>query len=188
MKSYFLLFTFSLFTLISCQSKISPRPVTVLGLKELSDLATTEYIVTKIIKTNDNKTWFKIGDRKILMSCKASIIAGIDFSLINQNDVVTNNNSIKMYLPHAKLISINIKPEDIKTEYEDISSFRSSFSESEKNDLAIQGQNNIKNSVDSLGVLKTAEVNATLFLSSYLQKLGYTNIAITFGAPPAILK
>ena len=161
----------------------------VLVIKEMSDLATTEYIVTKIIKANDNKTWFKVGDRKILMSCKAHITAGIDLSSIKNENVKVDNKNIFLELPHAKLLSLNIKPEDIKTEYEDISEFRSGFSAAEKNALAIQGETNIRNSVDSLGVIQTAEVNATLFLSGFLEKLGYTNIHITYGNnQPSYLK
>jgi len=54
----------------------------VLGLQQMSELATSEYVVTKIIKANDNATWYKIGDRKILMTCKASLVAGIDLEAL----------------------------------------------------------------------------------------------------------
>ena len=56
----------------------------VLALRQMSDLATVEYVVTKIIKASDNKTWYKLGDRKILMSCKATLTAGIDLAAIKE--------------------------------------------------------------------------------------------------------
>lgn len=34
--------------------------------------------IAKIIKASDDKTRYKIGDRKIIMTCKASLTAGID--------------------------------------------------------------------------------------------------------------
>ena len=152
----------------------------VLGLKNMSELATSEYVVTKIIKASDNKTWYKAGDRKILMTCKASLVAGIDMSKITANDIDISDNDISIVLPRARLLSIDMKPEDIKTAYEDISFFRSKFSSQEKNDLASQAETQIKNSVDSLGILTTAESNATLFVNNFLRKQGFRNIKIRF--------
>lgn len=61
-------------------SKNQQQKEILFSLREMSDLATVEYTITKIIKANDNKTWFKIGERKILMSCEAHIKAGVDMS------------------------------------------------------------------------------------------------------------
>ena len=170
----------------SCDHKrpIQPKQQ-VLALKEMSDLATVEYIVTKIIKADDNKAWFKLGERKILMSCKATLTAGIDLSKITEKDISINGKSIELILPHAKLISLNIKPEDIKTEYEDVTVFRSAFSSAERGSLAAQGEINIRSSVGTLGILQTAEINATLILNNFLRRLGYEKINIRFDASPA---
>lgn len=171
----------------SCGRKQVSAKRQVLALKEMSELATVEYVVTKIIKANDNKTWFKIGDRKILMSCQATLTAGIDLSKITEKDIRADGKSITLLLPRATLISLQIKPEDIKTEYEGVTGFRSAFTSKEKDALASQGEANIRNSVDSLGILRTAEVNATLVLSNLLRRLGYENINIRFDGYPAKL-
>ncbi len=85
-----------------------------------------------------------------------------------------------MVLPKANLLSININPEDIKTEYEDVSLFRTAFTTAERDALSAQGELQIKNSADSLGILQAAEVNATLVLSNFLRKLGYETINIRY--------
>lgn len=174
-------FLFVLLVSFSCnhKEKIEQKQLVPL-LKQLSDLATVEYVVTKIIKANDNKTWYKIGDRKILMSCKASLIAGIDLSKITEENINISGNEITMMLPRAKLLTVNIKPEDIKTEYEEVSPFRSSFSSGERDALAAQGEAQIKNSADSLGILQAAEVNASLIISNFLKKAGYQTINIRY--------
>lgn len=154
----------------------------VLGLQKMSDLATAEYVVTKIIKASDDKTWYKVGDRKILMSCKASLVAGIDLSKLTEKDINIDGQSISITLPHAKLLYINIKPEDIKTAYQEISIFRNNFSAQEKDNLAAQAEKQIKESVDSLGILLTAETNAGLFINNFLQKAGFKNIHINFSS------
>src|SRR3954454_5706293 len=104
-----------LFVLIACSKKEGDKKPDILTLKEMSDLATVEYTVTKVIKANDNKTWFKVGDRKILMSCEAHIKAGIDMSVINKNSLKINVKNIEVTLPQPKIISINLPAEGIKT-------------------------------------------------------------------------
>jgi len=152
----------------------------VMALQQMNDLATVEYIVTKMIKASDNNTWYKIGDRKILMSCKATLTAGIDLAQLTKEQVTIADKNITLSLPHAQLISINIKPEDIQVEYQEVDMFRQPFSGEERNALAIQAENQIKQSIPELGILQTAETNATLFISNFLRRLGYEKININF--------
>ncbi len=171
---------FSLLATNCSSKKESSKIQKVLGLQKMSDLATAEYVVTKIIKANDNNTWYKVGDRKILMSCKASLVAGIDLSKLTEKDIHTDGENITLTLPQAKLLYINIKPEDIKTAYQEVSLFRTNFSAQEKDELAAQAEKQIKESVDSLGILVTAETNASLFINNFLQKEGFNKININF--------
>lgn len=183
MRKYFIfLFVSGLFIASCSGKKTTSKSDLVLGLRKMSDLATAEYVVTKLIKANDNKTWYKAGDRKILMSCKASLVAGVDFSKIDQNDINVDGKRISITIPHAKLIYVDIKPEDVKTVYEDVSMFRSNFSSEEKNDLAKQAEKQITASADSLGILITAESNATIFLNNFLKKQGFESISINTGS------
>jgi CRISPR/Cas system-associated protein Csx1 len=170
-----------LLILFSCNSR-EKEMNEVLAFKEMSELATVEYIVTKIVKAEDNKTWYKIGDRKILLSCEASIKAGIDFSKINEGDVTIDGKSISLVLPKAHLISMNIRPEDVRVEYQETGFFRDEFSTADRDALLTQGEKQIKNSVEALGVLTAAETNASLFISNYLKTLGYNRINIKFSS------
>lgn len=155
----------------------------VMALQQMNDLATVEYVVTKMIRANDNTTWYKLGDRKILISSKATITAGIDLSKLTPEQVKIDGKSIDLSLPHSKLISINIKPEDLRTEYQEVDLLRQPFTSEEKNALAIQAENQIRASVDSLGVLQTAETNASLFVNNFLLRLGYEQVRINFDTP-----
>jgi hypothetical protein len=152
----------------------------VLALQQMNDLATVEYVVTKIIKANDNKTWYKIGDRKILMSCKATLTAGIDLAAIKSEQVNIDGKNITLTLPHSKMISVNIKPEDIVEQYEAVDVLRQSFTSEERNALAMQAENQVNASIADLGILQTAETNAALFVNNFLHRLGYEKITINF--------
>ncbi len=172
------LFILMIVSLFSCNKEDKVNEV--FALREMSELATVEYIVTKIIRASDDQTWYKIGDRKILMSCEASVKAGIDMSAIQKENITIDGKSISLVLPKAHLVSINIRPEDIKVEYQETGLFRDQFSSAERDQLMAQGEAQIRKSVDSLGVLQTAETNASLFVSNYLKQLGYDRIHIRF--------
>jgi hypothetical protein len=153
----------------------------VLQLRELNELATVEYTVTKIIKASDDQTWYKFGDRKILMSCQASIKAGIDLSQIKAENISINGKEIALELPKASVLSLHIKPENIRTEYQEVGLFRSDFSAAERNQLMAQGEKQIRSNIESTGILTSAEANASLMIGQFLRQLGYQKVAIRFG-------
>lgn len=152
----------------------------VFALREMSELATVEYTVTKIVRASDDKTWYKIGDRKILMSCAAAIKAGIDLAGIKEENVKINGKNIDLILPRAHLISLNMKPQDIRVEYQETGILRDPFTSEERDALMRQGEAQIRRSTEGIGVLQTAETNASLFISNYLKSLGYERINIRF--------
>ena len=80
------------FALFSCKQDISYKQMEeqVGKITSLTELGTVEYVVTKIVKANDNATWYKFGDRKILFSCKAILKAGIDLSKLEDSDIKAN--------------------------------------------------------------------------------------------------
>ncbi len=169
--------------LLACNNNNIQQRNQVLGLRQMSDLATAEYIITKIIRANDNKTWYKWGDRKILMSCRASVKAGIDLSQLKAEDFQITGKKITLLLPPAKLISLNIPPENINIEYEEVGLFRSTFKTGERDALAAQAEAQIRNSADSLGILTTAKENAELFIRSFLMRAGYKEVVFSSNSP-----
>lgn len=168
-----------LFFFSGCTPKEAPKP-NIFTLLEMSDLATVEYTVTKIIKASDNKTWFKVGDRNILMSCEARIKAGIDMSAINEHSFKINEKNIQVTLPQPKIVSFSMRPESIKTEYEETGIFRDKFTAAERNAIAAQAEKQIRNSIESLGILQQAKVNTAIFVTNFLKRLGYENISINY--------
>ncbi len=171
---------FMLLVLLAGCNKKEKQLQQVMALQQMNDLATVEYVVTKIIKANDNTSWYKIGDRKILMSCKATLTAGIDLSALKSNNINIEGKNITLTLPHSKIITVNIKPEDIVEEYEEVGALRQTFTGEERNALAVQAENQVKASIADLGILQTAETNAALFVNNFLHRLGFEKIMIHF--------
>ena len=96
-------------------------------LSRTEELGTVEYTVRKAVKARDEGDWFKIGNRRILFSCTAYLKAGIRLDRIPLDKIVVDGQSraVSMVLPHAAVLSINIPPEQIRLEYEDVTGFRS---------------------------------------------------------------
>lgn len=152
-------------------------------LSSTSELATTEYTIAKIVKAEDNPQLFhgEIGNRKILYSSKIYIKAGINLKNHDFSPEINHmDNSITITLPHAEVLSFNMPAEEQKLEYEKIGILRKDFSHKEKNELLIQGEESVRNSIEDLGILLDAERNtADIFRMSLLQ-LGYSNVNIKF--------
>jgi hypothetical protein len=170
------LIVFSLF-LTAC-SRNTEKNITIMQLQQMADIATVEFTISKIIQASDRPAWYKYGERKILISIKARIKAGVDMSQMHDNDISISGNSVKMQLPRAHIISLNIDPESIKEEYSRTGFFRSSFSNQERYDFLLQAENQIIEAIDEMGILVTAENNAILFFESWLRTSGFETIEV----------
>jgi Protein of unknown function (DUF4230) len=162
-----------------CGKPANARQREILAIREMSDLVTVEYVVTKIIKASDNKTWYKTGDRKILMSCRASIKAGIDLSAIKEENIQVDGKNISIQVPASKIISLNMPPENIVVEYQEIDIFRSPFKAGERDVLAAQAETQIRSSAEVMGILQTADANTNSIITDFLKRAGYKGITIT---------
>jgi len=88
--------------------------------------------------------------------------------------------SISLVLPHATVLSINLPPEEIRLEYEDVTGFRQKFSDQERQALLKQGERDIVRDIPSLGILAEAEENALGFFRPMLEQMGFKNVQISF--------
>jgi hypothetical protein len=152
----------------------------VFNLREMGELATVEYVFTKVVSANDVGSWYKYGDRKIIFSVNAYVKAGIDLEKIGDESIVIDGDKVTIDLPAAKILSLNIPPDEMKQEASISDGFRSEFSNEEKNALLAQGEKSIKNTVSKSGILKQAQENTRLFLSNYLKQLGFKEVVLNF--------
>jgi hypothetical protein len=171
---------FSLLLFGSCQPKKKRAHDVLLMVKESGQLVTTEYTLSKIIKANDNKTWYKVGNRKILMSCEAAVKAGINLQQVTEKDMYIQEDSISIRLPRAQFFSLHLPPDKIQVQYQEIDILRDPFSAQEREQLLAQAEVQIRGIVDSLGILKTAENNGALYLQRLLGYAGFNKVNIIF--------
>ena len=152
------------------------------AITAMKQLSLVEYRVSKIIKADDEGAWYKIGDRKILLSCTAYLKAGIDLATFGPDDVDVDwtGKRVSVTIPHATLLSLDMPASEIRQEYDHVTLFRQSFSAEERNALLRQGEKQIRSSVPSLGILEKADENARRFFESVFQKMGFESVEVTF--------
>lgn len=174
------LFLLGMSAILGCSQKKKDANAILSAVQQTGKLVTVEYTVSKVVKAADNQTWFKMGDRKILMSCEAILKAGIDLQGINPKNAVIEDTSIRLTLPHAQLFSLSIPPEKIIVHYQQVDFFRDAFTAAEREALLAQAEQQIRTLADSMGILQTAEKNATLYLQKLLQQSGFKKVTITY--------
>ena len=152
------------------------------AITAMKQLSLVEYRVSKIIKADDEGAWYKIGDRKIILSCTAYLKAGIDLAGFDADDVDIDwtGKRVTVTIPHATLLSLDMPPSEIREEYDHVTMFRHSFSAEERNALLQQGEKQIRSSVPSLGILEKADENARRFFESVFQKMGFETVEVAF--------
>ena len=180
----FFVLLLTIFMVPGCSERV-PEDTTqreIEAISQMRELSLVEYRVRKIVKANDEGEWYKIGDRKILLSCTAYLKAGIDLSGFSAEDVDINrlDGSVTVTVPHAKLLSLDMPASEIREEYDHVTMLRQSFTAEERNALLRQGEKQIRSSVPSLGILEKAEENARRFFESVFTKMGFTSVEVVF--------
>lgn len=147
------------------------------SLKNLSELATAEYVVTKIVKYN-NDNFF--GDRKILFETTAVLKAGVDLANLQDENFIVKKDSITLLLPAPQLLSLNMHSDSIKQRFIKSGAFRSAFSNKDIDKILAEGEKSIRENVEGIGIIETARENTKIFLETWLHISGFKFVSIQF--------
>ena len=174
----------ALVMVLSCSGGPGPRQLSVTlhrTLDQTSELGVVEYKLHKVVRVSDSE-WYKIGDRKLLYSLSAYIKAGVDLREFSPDDVAVSpdRKEVTVVLPPAKILSIDIPPEEIRLEYEHVSRLRANFSPEEKSAVLQEGERQIRDMVPSLDILPRAEDGARKAIQGILYDMGYEIVNVSF--------
>ena len=162
-----------------CKPK-EPKIPAVVSLQKIGKLATAAYTITSIVKASDNQTWYKIGDRRILISCTADVKAGIDFTALKPQHVNEEDDKVFVQLPKPQILSLNLPPDGIKVAYTDVGVFRDPFTTGEINSIMRTAEGQIRRQVAGLNILTTAQTNAGTFITRFLTNAGFREVYVSF--------
>lgn len=174
----------------SCdKSNVARNPYTSIyekmGTQEVAEFGTVQYTVGKVVRTSDLPQSFldnfKIGDRKALIRCSATLKAGVDLSSGNYK-VVVNGSQVILQLPHAKIFEpINMDLDKVYLDYVKVGMLRSNISNKEYLEYLQEGERQILADENlKAQIVKQAEANAEPMFHSMLKNLGFEAVKIEF--------
>lgn len=147
-------------------------------IRAIGTLSTTEYTLGKIIHWDDKGEWYTYGDRKILLSCKATVKAGVNLNAIKESDIEVKGNKITIQLPPPEIVSFEMDPDLVRTEMTDVNGFRSDFSQLDKSKVLKKGEESIRKDLEKLHILDEAEQNARTFIIDFYKNLGFEQVIV----------
>jgi hypothetical protein len=170
---------------ISCSTTISTPDVTIIRerLSQSAKLATTEVIVSKMIKAKEGTLLFgkwNIGkDATYLADVKFKIKFGIED--VSRMKISKNGNDISIELPQIKILSLNYINSSYKVIKEHTTNYIINQIDIEDiRKIKISTEVEVRNNIEQYQVLDTARDNTKKIFNTLLQSLNFQNISIDF--------
>lgn len=154
-------------------------------IKQAAEIGTVQYTVQKVISSDDD-SYSMLGSRKILLSIKAVIKAGVDMSKFSIEDCTIKDNgdgtkSITIILPDPEILVYNISPDNVKMLYTEATGLRSNFSSKERDQILEKGEQELKQDEELIQtILKDARQNAITFFEMLLYQYNFTYVSVKF--------
>ena len=161
----------------------SPTPLPPPRWRELGDLSSVEYTATTVVervRARPGISGLLLGDDRVTMLVVGKIRAGVDLSGLRPSDVQTNDRRIRVRLPRARVLSVELLPEASR-----IFDSRRSWLFSEYEGLEVEAMDEARRrlreeATQNAEMLGIAETLARLQLTEFLRKAGFQEIEITF--------
>ncbi|WP_343637054.1 DUF4230 domain-containing protein [Fluviicola sp.] len=177
MKNWLFL-SLMLLMLASCGDEKEVHETEIYQIRAIGTLSTMEYTLGKVIHWDDKGEWYTFGDRKILLSCKAVVKAGVNLGAIKESDIEVKGNQITIQLPPPEIVSFEMDPDLVRTEMTDVNGFRSDFSQVDKSKVLQKGEESIRKDLKKLNILDEAEQNAKIFIIDFYKNLGFEQVIV----------
>ncbi|HEY61869.1 MAG TPA: DUF4230 domain-containing protein [Anaerolineae bacterium] len=156
---------------------IIPDPITVIReVRTLARLETVQYSVEKVITAETGQSVFKLffGD-KLLFIAHGVVIAGIDLSKIEEQDIWVNGGVLFVRLPQAEIFIVTLD-NDKSYVYDRQTGLLT------KGDIHLEtaarkvAEDEIEKAAIEDGIVDTAQVNAEQYLYRLIRSLGFVDV------------
>ncbi|MFK7923278.1 MAG: DUF4230 domain-containing protein [Bacteroidia bacterium] len=168
--------------LCACNSQPN-RALVVSQVQAAAQLATVEYVVSKIILGTKEKrvVGLKLKDSDFLAETEARIKAGIDLQKIKQDDIKIEGKRISIHLPAVEILNFSYPAENFKIDfnyYESNRANRLTLDDLER--FYRMGELAIRRDMQFLGIEKTAQKRTRVMLGGLLKAAGYDEVYLEF--------
>jgi hypothetical protein len=125
-------------------------------------------------KENNVLPDFLTGDR-LLMMVHGEVVAGIDFAALKSDDVKVNGRQIRLHLPPAQVFNTRLDSDKTRV-YSRQTGLLVPTDPNLETKVRQEAERQLLQAALTDGILKNAQQNATLTLTSLLQGLGFETV------------
>jgi len=171
-------------TVLAFSCNKNDRALVVGKIQNASDLATTEFVIDKIVFGTKTKrlAFFKINEASFMAYSQAKVKAGIDLSKIRESDIRIDGNKIHLRLPPIEVINFSYPPasfvEDSLISNPKI--FLNKINIRDQEEFFRLAELDIRENLQYMGIVKTTQNHTRQMFNALLASLGYEEIYINF--------
>ncbi len=154
------------------------QPTVVNKIQQLQRLETVIYTMDKVVsgeKENAILPDFLAGDR-LLMLVHGEVVAGVDFGSLRNEDVAVNGKHVRLHLPDAQLFTTRLDSARTRV-YSRQTGLLVPVDPNLESQVRQEAERQLQQAALADGILKTANQNGRMTLSSLRQGLGFSEVA-----------
>jgi hypothetical protein len=154
------------------------QPTVVNKIQQLQRLETVVYSMDKVVsgeKENAILPDFLAGDR-LLMLVHGEVVAGVDFGSLRNGDVAVNGKHVRLHLPDAQLFTTRLDSARTRV-YSRQTGLLVPVDPNLESQVRQEAERQLQQAALADGILKTANQNGRMTLTSLLQGLGFSEVA-----------
>ncbi|HSJ69331.1 MAG TPA: DUF4230 domain-containing protein [Anditalea sp.] len=179
------------YAVLANSCKNNDRALVVGKIQNASDLATTEFVIDKIVFGTKTKrlVFFKINEASFMAYSQARVKAGIDLSKIRESNIRIDGNKIHLSLPPIEVINFSYPPSNF-VEDSLISNpkiFLNKINIRDQEEFFRLAELDIRENLQHMGIVKTTQIHTQQMFNVLLSSLGYKEIYIDFESDDLII-
>lgn len=172
------------FMLLQVSCKRDNRALVVGKIQNAADLATTEFVVDKIVFGSKTKkiAFVKVSEATFMAYSQAKIKTGIDLNKIKESDIRIEGSKIFLKLPAIEVINFSYPPDKFVADstISDPKVFLNRISIRDQEQFFRDAELDIRENLQYMGLVKTSQNNTRQLFRVLLSTLGYDEIYISF--------
>jgi len=192
--SFLLKFPFMAFIAVAVvfsSCKKNERALVVGKIQNASDLATTEFVIDKIVFGTKTKklAMLKISEASFMAYSQAKVKAGIDLSKIREADIRIEGTKIHLELPPIEVINFSYPPASFVEDslISDPKVFLNKINIRDQEEFFRLAELDIRENLRYIGIVRTTQNHTRQLFQVLLGSLGYEEIYISFKSDDLII-
>ena len=158
----------------------TPTPI-LIDRKELGKMVTIQYkLQTVSVVEEKDASWIirLFGDNRVVLVATGEAMAGVDMTLLSEEDVIVSGTTVKLIMPPAEIFSVRLIPGESWVYDRKLNILKPNWQ------LELQAQEQAERSLRNWsidnGILGQAEEVFTARVEAFLRRLGFTDVTILF--------